>query len=80
MTFIFNINDEHAQDDSCPEGSFCVLFTWSIVTTPLKVGPRKRKTHMNSDRRQPIDRDKANPGVINLPWIKQLPQVYVKMH
>ena len=80
MKFIFNINNEHAQVDSCPEGNFCVLFTWSIVTTPLKVGPRKRKAHMNSDIRQPIDRDKANPGVINLPWIKQLPQVYVKMH
>ena len=68
-------------------GNFCFLFTWTkfisvrwvtwCYTTgnpSLKVASGQRKTHVNSYRRQTVDRGK--PVVTDLPQDKQLPRVH----
>ena len=62
-----------------PGGNFCVLFTWTKVTSagrvtrcwttgnpPLEVAPGQRKTHVNSYRCQTVHRGKVDPGVSEL--------------
>ena len=77
--FIPNINNEHAQDYSCPGATFAFRshgekLPWQgglpgvvqRVTRLSKVAPGQRKTHVNSYRRQPVHRGKVDPGVNEL--------------
>ena len=72
------------------QGNFCVLFTWRKVTTArrvtrcrttgdpsLEVAPGKRKTHVNSYRRQIVHRSKVDPGVSELPHSNELSRDHV---
>ena len=87
--FIPNINNEHAQDCSCPgktfafcshgksylgKASYPVLYNGN---KPLEVAPRQWKTHVNSYRRQRVHRGKVDPGVSELPWGNELSRDYV---
>ena len=55
------------------EKSYHGNFTRCCTTgnPPLEVAPGQRKTHVNSNRCQTVDRGSVNPGV------KQLPRVHV---
>ena len=66
--FITNINNEHAQDYSCPGATFefCSHGEKLPGNPPLEVVPEQRKTHVNSYRLQTVQRGKVDPGVSEL--------------
>ena len=56
--------------------------TWARRVTrccnpPLKVAPGQRKLHVNSYRRQAVQRGKVGPGVSELPRGNELPRDHV---
>ena len=84
MKFIIRINNEYAQDYSCPVAIFFFLFIWRKVTSarqvtrccttgdlPLEVTTGQRKTHVNSNRCQTVDRGKINAGVSDFPRVHE---------
>ena len=88
--FIPNINNEHAQDYSCPGVTFAFCsygekLPWQgglpgvvqRVTPPLIVAPGQLKTHVNSYRRQTMHRGKVDPGVNELPRGNELSRDHV---
>ena len=76
---IVNINNEHAQDYSCPEQLLCFVQIRKVAlarqntrccTTGnprLKVALAEQNTHVNSCRHQTVYRGKVDPGVSELP-------------
>ena len=81
VKFIQNIDNEHKQDYSCPRATF--LFTWRKVTSArrvtrccatgnplLEVAPRQQKTHVNSCRRQTVYQGNVDPGISEVPPIR----------
>ena len=88
--FIPNINNEHAQDYSCPRATFAFCShgeklprqgglpgVVQRVNPPLEVAPGQRKTHVNSYRRQTVHRGKVDPGVSELPRGNELSRDHV---
>ena len=85
--FILNINNEHAQNYSCPGATFAFcsntwrkvtlerLVTWCCTTgnPPLKVAPGQGEIHVNSYRRQTMHRGKVS-GFSDLPRGNELSQ------
>ena len=80
MKFIPNIDNEHAQDYSCPGTNFAscshgaklprqggLLGVVQRETRLSKLPPGQRKTHVNSNRRQTVHRGKVDPGVSESP-------------
>ena len=77
--FILNINNEHAQDYSCPRATFAFCSHGEKLprqgglpgvvqrVTRLSKLPGQRKTHVNSYRRETMHRGKVDPGVSELP-------------
>ena len=88
---ILNINNEHAQDYSCPGATFAFcshgeklpwqgrLVTWCGTTgnSPLEVAPSQGEIHVNSYRRQTMRRGKVDPGVSELPRGNELSRDHV---
>ena len=85
--FIPNINNEHAQDYSCPGATFAFcshgenlprqggIYPGTRYTTgnpPLKVASGQRKNHVNNCGRQTVHRRKVDPGVSELPQGNEL--------
>ena len=70
--FILNINNEHAQDYSCPWETFTFCshgekLPWqsqlyNAGNPPLEVAPGQGEIHVNSYRRQTMHRGKVDPG------------------
>ena len=83
MTFILNVNNEHAQDYSSPRATLHSAHMEKSylgkarLTTGLEVAPGQRKAHVNSNRHQTVNRGKFNPGVTDFPQVKHLPQTHV---
>ena len=88
--FILNINNEYAQDYSCPGATFAFCahgekLPWQgqlpgIVqrgNPPLEVAPGQGEIHMNSYRCQTMHRGKVDPGVSELPPGNELSQDHV---
>ena len=75
--FIPNINNEHAQDYSCPWATFALSSYGEklpqqgrlpgVVHPPLKVAPGQGEIHVNSYRRQTMHPGEVDPGVSQLP-------------
>ena len=65
--FILNINNEHAQDYSCPGATFAFCSHGEKLPRQGEVAPGQRKTHVNSYRRETMHRGKVDPGVSELP-------------
>ena len=87
--FILNINNEHAQDYSCPGATFAFCShgeklprqgglpgVVQRVFPPLEDAPGQRKTHVNSHRRQTMHRGKVDP-VSELPRGNELSRDHV---
>ena len=85
MKFILNIDNEHAQDYSCPGVTFAFCSHAEKLPrqgglpgkTPLEVTPGQRKTYVNSNRRQSMHRGKVDPEVSELPWGNELSRDHV---
>ena len=90
IPFIPDINNEHAQDYSCPGATFAFCshrrkvtsarrVTWCCTTgnLPLEVALGQRQTHVNSYRRQTVHRGKVDPGVSELPRGNELSRDHV---
>ena len=83
--FILNINDEHAQDYSCPGVTFAFCSHGEKLprqgglpsNPPLEVTPGQRKTYVNSYRHQTMHRGKVDPEVSELPRGKELSRDHV---
>ena len=88
--FILNINNEDAQDYSCPGPTFAFCShreksPWQgrlpgvvqRVTRLLKLPRGKDKNHVNSYRRQTMHRGKVDPGVSELPRGNELSRDHV---
>ena len=88
--FIPNINNEHAQDCSCPGATFAFCSHGEKLARqgglpgvvqrgnpPLEVAPGQQKTHVNSYRHQTMNRGKVDPGVSELPWGNELSRDHV---
>ena len=75
MKFIPIIDNEHAQDYSCPGGTSVVcslgekLPRQSGLPTVVQRVVRLSKTHVDSNRRQTKDRGKGNLRVTDLPRV-----------
>ena len=73
--FILNINNEHAQDYSCPGVTFAFCSHREKLPRQsglpgdptLEVTPGQRNTYVNSYRRQTMHRGKVDPEVSELP-------------
>ena len=75
--FIPNINNEHAQDYSCPWATFALSSHGEklprqgrlpgVVHPPLEVAPGQGEIHVNSYRRQTMHPGEVDPGVSQLP-------------
>ena len=83
--FIPNINNEHAQDCSCPGATFAFCSHGEKLprqgglpgVVQLEVVPKQRKTHVNSYRLQTVHRGKVDPGVSELPRGNELSRDHV---
>ena len=88
--FILNINNEDAQNYSCPGATFAFCShgeksLWQgrlpgVSTTgnpPLEVAPGQGEIHMNSYRHQTMHRGKVDPGVSELPRGNELSRNHV---
>ena len=81
--FIPNINNEHAQDCSCPGATFAFCSHGEKLprqgglpgvvqrNPPLEVAPGERKTHVNSYR--PCTEAKLTPGSVSCPGAMVVP-------
>ena len=78
--FILNINNEHAQDFSCPGGNCCVLFTRRKITSARRVTRcLQRVTRLSKLTRgneklmfrgvRPCTEAKLTPGLVSCPGI-----------
>ena len=88
--FIPNINNEHAQDYSCPGATFAFCSHGEKLprqgglpgvvqraTRLSKFAPGQRKTDVNIYRRQTMHRGKVDPGVSELPRGNELSRDHV---
>ena len=88
--FILNINNEHAQDYSCPVATFAFCShgeklprqgglpgVVQQITRLSKLPRGNEKTHVNSYRRQTVHRGKVDPGVSELPRDNELSRDHV---
>ena len=72
--FMININNEHAQDCSCPGATFAHgeklprqgELTSVVQQVTRRSKPGQRKTPVNSYRRQTVHRGKVDAGVSEL--------------
>ena len=85
--FIPNINNEHAQDYSCPRATFAFCSDGEklprqgglpgVVQRVTCLSKLPRKTHVNSYRRQTVHRGKVDPEVSELPRGNELSRDHV---
>ena len=83
--FIPDINNEYAQDYSCPGVTFAFCSHGEKLprqgrlpgNPPLEVTPGQRKTYVNSYKRQTMHRGKVDPEVSELPRGNELSRNHV---